>query len=186
MQAILQIEIPIYNTSMRFFVALGVLIVASVAAFFVWPTVKSLLSQPVQQVACTEEAKICPDGSAVGREGPNCEFAACPTPQPIAQVSYQCSGGKTIQATLYEGTTTPAATPDQPPTPGGSAKVVLSDGRTLTLKQTISADGVRYSDGDPMVKGAETFVFWSKGDGALVLENNVEKSYIGCKETVAQ
>lgn len=27
---------------------------------------------------CTTEAKICPDGSAVGRTGPNCEFAACP------------------------------------------------------------------------------------------------------------
>ncbi len=31
-----------------------------------------------QGVACTEEAKICPDGSAVGRTGPKCEFAACP------------------------------------------------------------------------------------------------------------
>jgi len=29
-------------------------------------------------VACTMEAKLCPDGSAVGRTGPNCEFAACP------------------------------------------------------------------------------------------------------------
>lgn len=28
--------------------------------------------------ACTAEAKICPDGSAVGRTGPNCEFAPCP------------------------------------------------------------------------------------------------------------
>jgi hypothetical protein len=28
--------------------------------------------------------------------------------------------------------------------------------------------------------GAESFVFWSKGNGALVLENNEEKSYIGC------
>jgi hypothetical protein len=28
-------------------------------------------------VACTEEAKLCPDGSAVGRTGPNCEFAPC-------------------------------------------------------------------------------------------------------------
>lgn len=27
---------------------------------------------------CTMEAKLCPDGSAVGRTGPNCEFAACP------------------------------------------------------------------------------------------------------------
>lgn len=30
------------------------------------------------QTACTLEAKICPDGSSVGREGPQCEFAACP------------------------------------------------------------------------------------------------------------
>lgn len=30
-------------------------------------------------VACTMEAKICPDGSSVGRSGPNCEFAPCPT-----------------------------------------------------------------------------------------------------------
>lgn len=29
-------------------------------------------------VACTEEAKLCPDGSAVSRVGPNCEFAPCP------------------------------------------------------------------------------------------------------------
>ena len=29
-------------------------------------------------VACTLEAKLCPDGSAVGRVGPKCEFAACP------------------------------------------------------------------------------------------------------------
>ena len=33
---------------------------------------------PERPVACTKEAKICPDGSGVGRTGPNCEFAACP------------------------------------------------------------------------------------------------------------
>jgi hypothetical protein len=27
---------------------------------------------------CTAEAKICPDGTAVSRSGPNCEFAPCP------------------------------------------------------------------------------------------------------------
>ena len=32
--------------------------------------------------ACTMEAKICPDGSAVGRVAPNCDFAPCPTPAP--------------------------------------------------------------------------------------------------------
>jgi len=29
-------------------------------------------------VACTLDAKICPDGSAVGRVAPDCEFALCP------------------------------------------------------------------------------------------------------------
>ena len=32
-----------------------------------------------EPVACTMEAKICPDGTGVGRSGPNCEFAECPT-----------------------------------------------------------------------------------------------------------
>ena len=31
-----------------------------------------------KSVACTQEAKICPDGSTVSRSGPNCEFAECP------------------------------------------------------------------------------------------------------------
>jgi hypothetical protein len=30
-------------------------------------------------IACTADAKLCPDGSAVGRQGPNCEFAPCPS-----------------------------------------------------------------------------------------------------------
>jgi len=37
----------------------------------------SAVSTPAA-VACTLEAKICPDGSSVGRTGPNCEFAPCP------------------------------------------------------------------------------------------------------------
>lgn len=31
-----------------------------------------------EQIYCTMEAKLCPDGSYVSRTGPNCEFAACP------------------------------------------------------------------------------------------------------------
>ncbi|MES2225438.1 MAG: hypothetical protein V4480_01335 [Patescibacteria group bacterium] len=33
-----------------------------------------------QAMACTAEAKVCPDGSSVGRTGPSCAFAACPLP----------------------------------------------------------------------------------------------------------
>ncbi len=36
-----------------------------------------------EPVACTMEAKLCPDGSYVGRTGPNCEFAACPATRTV-------------------------------------------------------------------------------------------------------
>lgn len=38
------------------------------------------LLSPKNNIACTEEAKMCPDGTYVGRTGPNCEFAICPLP----------------------------------------------------------------------------------------------------------
>jgi len=39
--------------------------------------------------ACTQEAKLCPDGSYVGRTGPNCEFAACPQDQTAGWQTYR-------------------------------------------------------------------------------------------------
>jgi thiol-disulfide isomerase/thioredoxin len=33
---------------------------------------------PTTERACPQDAKVCPDGSAVGRTGPNCTFAECP------------------------------------------------------------------------------------------------------------
>lgn len=32
----------------------------------------------INEIVCTQEAKLCPDGSYVGRTGPNCEFTVCP------------------------------------------------------------------------------------------------------------
>ncbi len=50
-------------------------------------------------IACPMDAKICPDGSAVGREGPFCEFAACPEtnekqPQWFSIEPIQCGGNE--------------------------------------------------------------------------------------------
>ncbi|MFC1595204.1 hypothetical protein ACFL3E_02130 [Patescibacteria group bacterium] len=36
-----------------------------------------VLDKPIP-FACTKEAKVCPDGSTVGRVSPSCEFAVCP------------------------------------------------------------------------------------------------------------
>lgn len=35
-------------------------------------------SVPTEQWICQADARICPDGSAVGRTGPTCEFVSCP------------------------------------------------------------------------------------------------------------
>lgn len=56
------------------FIVVILLLLISVGAFLL----QSKKSQPTQ-VACTMEAKICPDGSSVGRVGPACNFAPCPT-----------------------------------------------------------------------------------------------------------
>ena len=55
-------------------VSIAVILVASA---FVWTNFARPNPEPV---ACTMEAKLCPDGSAVGRTGPACEFAPCPSP----------------------------------------------------------------------------------------------------------
>ncbi len=56
-------------------IIIGVLAVGGGTYYF-------LVKKTPKSVACTQEAKICPDGSAVGRTGPKCEFAPCPTAKP--------------------------------------------------------------------------------------------------------
>jgi hypothetical protein len=47
------------------------------------------------QKACTMEAKLCPDGSSVGRSGPNCEFSPCPTKESPAPTEKSTEDDKT-------------------------------------------------------------------------------------------
>jgi putative hemolysin len=56
-----------------------------------------------EQKACTEEAKLCPDGSAVGRTGPNCEFAECPSTTSIEYVSTDLEKCKVIRFMCVKG-----------------------------------------------------------------------------------
>lgn len=86
---------------------------------------------------------------------------------------FTCDGGMTADATFFQGTTTAAASAGQPPIPGGSVHLVLSDSRVLTLPQTISADGARYANAN------ESFVFWNVGDTATITENGTT-TYANC------
>lgn len=59
------------------YIVLGVFLLAILAAggaFFFFGD----REQGGNQIACTMEALMCPDGSYVGRSGPSCAFPACP------------------------------------------------------------------------------------------------------------
>jgi len=73
---------------------------------------------------------------------------------------FSCSGDKTIDATFVVGN--PA-----------SVRLALSDGRTLSLPQALSASGARYANGD------ESVVFWNKGNTAFIEEGG-KTTYAGC------
>ena len=66
------------NTILQIFIVILLLVLIGVimAAFNIGKP--RVFAPEPEEVSCTLEAKICPDGTAVGRVGPNCEFAACP------------------------------------------------------------------------------------------------------------
>lgn len=50
--------------------------------------------------ACPQDAKVCPDGTTVGRVGPHCDFASCPAPT-IATESADMTNWKTYDFAKY-------------------------------------------------------------------------------------
>lgn len=92
---------------------------------------------------------------------------------PVAPVQYRCDAGKSIVATYIGGPTRTAR--DGRPIPGGRVDLVMSDGRRLSLPQTLSGSGIRYAAPD------ESVVFWSKGDSAFVQEGPAStETYANC------
>lgn len=61
------------STLLVLLIVLGVALIGSGVVYYYVTT-----TPQQDSVACTMEAEICPDGSTVGRAGPNCEFAECP------------------------------------------------------------------------------------------------------------
>lgn len=72
--------------------AIGVIVVlAGILTWIVWVTAMKVdtnfgqnggagyWADPAEPKMCSAEAMRCPDGSYVGRRGPSCEFAPCPS-----------------------------------------------------------------------------------------------------------
>lgn len=85
----------------------------------------------------------------------------------ITSVVFECDADKSIQASFYKGEDVQVALGEMP-VPSGEVALTLSDGRAITLPQTISASGARYATPD------ESMVFWNKGDTAFITENETE------------
>ena len=116
------------------------LIAAAAAGAFYFPK-----PQPwTEKVACTMEAKPCPDGSYVGRTGPNCDFAACPTPTPSPSATPDTA---TIEGKVTVGPICPAEKLNSPcpvpPTAYTSRQIILyaADGKTELKRMNFNPDG---------------------------------------------
>jgi hypothetical protein len=83
-------------------------------------------------IACTAEAMMCPDGSAVGRTGPNCSFAPCPIADGYKNATYQIDG---TAVTLTNGISEVAAAP-------GSASKVTTRYFGNDATGDVNADGL--------------------------------------------
>ncbi len=64
------------RTKKLLWVVVIIIVVVGLVVIFAKPTTTTPNGDG--NTACTLDAKICPDGTAVGRIGPNCEFAPCP------------------------------------------------------------------------------------------------------------
>lgn len=71
-----------------------------------------------------------------------------PTKSVVNAANFMCGDNKSIQAVFYKD----------------SVALALSDSRTISLPQAMSASGARYANAD------ESFVFWNKGTTAFITE----------------
>lgn len=93
---------------------------------------------------------------------------------PIATAVYVCDSGKHVSAAYFEGPEI-SVPPGEPPVPTGWIVVSFDGAASTTLRQTLSADGARFSNAD------ESLVVWSKGDEVLVLHDSIsDPEYANC------
>ena len=85
---------PKFKLTILISVIIFLIVIGTVSAAYLF------LNDSNKQKACTMEAKICPDGSTVGRTGPNCEFSPCPSSQaPQGKPTDSTANWKTYNAT---------------------------------------------------------------------------------------
>ena len=79
---------------------IAILLVAEGGAHYYFSKVKM-----PDEVACPSDAKVCSDGSAVGRTGPNCEFVSCPSEDVMKKDDGMIKDDKATMEVIPKGVT---------------------------------------------------------------------------------
>ena len=102
-------------------------LVILLGAYGIYALSSKNITPPVGGQICPQDAKICSDGSSVGRTGPNCEFAACPS----------TAGYGTVQGRVTLSPTCPVETvppdPSCAPRPFQTTVTATGGGRSVTV-----------------------------------------------------
>lgn len=121
-----------------------IILVIGIAGFLYRNTLEHssgpIVATSTTSTACTMEAKVCPDGSSVGRTGPNCEFTACPFPNAEDKaigLSFVVPTGYVANADAIGADETLRAVFDKPAKAGNPHNIVIRDfpiaaGKTAT------------------------------------------------------
>jgi Immunoglobulin-like domain of bacterial spore germination len=82
-----------HNEDMKYldYALVGLIIIATLGAVFVYTLNQKNDEAPY---ACTMDAMICPDGTALGRTGPDCTFPSCSTPDVPGDIQAQIDAKK--------------------------------------------------------------------------------------------
>jgi len=117
---------PPPKNPLLFKLALFALLFSLVAAgiYLVWTKIIPKLGNK----ACTMEAKVCPDGSSVGRVPPDCEFSPCPSPSATPD---ETANWKTYTNTKYGYSIKFPQTWEPNRGPGNLSDIDLSDQRDV-------------------------------------------------------
>ncbi len=113
-------------------IVLLLLILCVIAAVGFFTIQLDIRTPPV--FACTMDALVCPDGSAVGRTGPSCTFAPCPSTGDLVGIFTEDSEGKHLVIAAKEGsqmigsTTILLVLSDSPALPALIGKQVIVSG----------------------------------------------------------
>lgn len=128
------------------------LVVLGGAGYWYWSSQPSATNGG-EGVACTTEAKLCPDGvTYVGRTGPHCEFAACPTAATSTQSAPTVLNAGLNQTASGDGVTiTPLKVTQDSRCPAG---VYCIQAGTVVLQANVNGDVASFTLNQPVTQGS--------------------------------